>query len=52
LLDRLENAPDDLALSFRIQTGQAFAVGRSMAHELPAALFHFIHGFGVMLADQ
>ncbi len=37
---------------FRVESGEALAVGGAVAHELPSAFFHFVDRSGKMLAYQ
>src|SRR5215831_10097677 len=51
LLDCFQNDPDGFALGLRIEACQVRGVRGAVAHELPTALFHFLDGLGVNVAD-
>src|SRR5262249_936662 len=51
LLDRSQHGADGVALLLRGKAGKRVRVGRAMAHELPAALLHFLDRLGKDVAD-
>jgi hypothetical protein len=47
----LQDAADGVALLLEIEAGEVGRIGGAVAHELPTALLHLLHGFRVDLAD-